>query len=356
MTLVNDEEFYRLDPGVGRIWLRDVKLRSLARKLARMVKLILSPVAFTATYKLLGHWGLLLTRVRPVRRAIASDGAPVVISFIGSVNVITILACIGRDTRTIISERNDPALQRLHAPWQLLRRKLYRYADTVTANSHGALETMRDYVPAKKLHYVPNPLVPAHDQPSQDPFTHSDAPVFLIVARLDAQKAHAVLLNALALLPPTLYHWRLAIVGSGSEESALRKLASRLGISGRLDWYGQVTDPFSMYQTAEIMVLPSYHEGMPNAVLEAMRCGLPVIVSDCSPGLLEIVDHQVNGLVVRTGSAPALAAAMSALAGDDALRSSMGQAARVAAQPFALDTALAEWNKVINQTTTAAPG
>ena len=92
---------------------------------------------------------ILLTRI----------GADVVLSMLGTSNIMSVAASAGLPHRTVISERNDPSKQRLDPPWDDLRPLLYPGADAVSANSRGALDAMRAYCPAEKLCLAPNPLV-----------------------------------------------------------------------------------------------------------------------------------------------------------------------------------------------------
>src|SRR3990167_1896749 len=101
-----------------------------------------------------------IKRIFLLRRAIGCINSKVVLSFISPTNILTILASRGLKTRIVISERNDAHLQSFGWIWDRLRYYCYRYADRVTANSHGALESMQSYVPRHKLYWVPNPLLP----------------------------------------------------------------------------------------------------------------------------------------------------------------------------------------------------
>jgi glycosyltransferase involved in cell wall biosynthesis len=235
----------------------------------------------------------------------------------------------------------------LKPPWNRLRRWLYKYADLVTANSRGALKAMQAYVDTEKLAFVPNPLVrlePTADGPDRLSLT---PPFVLTVGRLHAQKAHDVLLEAFARLPAELADWRLAMIGRGEQEDALRAQATAMGIAARVDWHGQVADPFLFYRAAKIFVLASRYEGTPNALLEAMSCALPVIVSDASPGPLELVSDGETGLVVPVNDAGALARAIGRLATDAALRRRLGEAARQRVAEYELPNALALWERTI---------
>jgi glycosyltransferase involved in cell wall biosynthesis len=160
-------------------------------------------------------------------------------------------------------------------------------------------------------------------------------------------KAQEILLEAFALLGDDLQDWRLAVLGDGRLENELRAMATGLGIHHRVDWHGVVADPYVFYRSACIFALPSRVEGTPNALLEAMSCGLPVIVSDGAPGPLELVQDGVTGLVVPVNDARALAAALHRLASDEALRRRLGAAARERVMEYSLPLALATWESVI---------
>jgi glycosyltransferase involved in cell wall biosynthesis len=284
-----------------------------------------------------------------LRRTLKRIESPLVVAFGTAVNVITLKACRGMGRRVIISERNDPG--RLIKLWEKLWHKYYPQAHRVTANTQAALRDMQQFVKGEKLALVPNPLALPNGNGNGNGHKSlpgaNGHPFVLTVGRLVDDKAHDVLLDAFARTSESLKDWRLAIVGQGRLNAQLRKQAEALGISGRVDWHGIVRDVQPLYRSAMVFALPSRIEGTPNALLEAMSFGLPVVVSDGAPGLLEIVEDGVTGLVVPVNDAVRLADALQRLGNDEELRRRLGTAAQQRVSEYALPRALATWESIV---------
>jgi glycosyltransferase involved in cell wall biosynthesis len=280
------------------------------------------------------------TRASRLARLLEALGRPPAISFATSANVIALLASRAVRSRLVISERNDPARQQAKYPLDDLRRLLYPTADAITANSRGVLAGLAALAPDTPVHFIPNPIaIPVQPAPC-------DSSRFLIVGRLSPQKAHDVLLPALARLPDRLAHWTLDVLGDGPLSTSLKEQARDLGIQGRVRWAGHVA-PAEWYQSAGAFVLPSRFEGTPNALLEAMAHGLPAIVADASPGPLELIRPGRDGLVVPVNDVTALTNAMARLADDLPLRRALGDSARERVREFELPGILPQWEALI---------
>lgn len=309
------------------------------RKVSRIglgVRVIRTPV--DSTYTVIKRS---IDRVRALRRAIKASQAKCVVSFLGRINVMVIVATMFLGKKVIISERNDPQKESLGGYWDILRRKLYRHADLVTANSRGALIAMSSYVPREKLCYVPNVRV--------KPVVGSSAERekwILAVGRLEQQKGYDVLLRAFGRIHDKLPDWRLVIIGEGSLRDELENLAGDLGINQKkIDWVGE-TDPYPYYYKTSIYVLPSRYEGAPNAMLEAMDCGAAVIVSDASSGPLEYVSSRQTGIIVPTEDHTLLSVALEELMTNTALRERLAHAAKLRLQNEV--DAVATWKTILN--------
>lgn len=282
-------------------------------------------------------------RLRRLRSAIRASRADTVLAFIGTTNILTILATRGLPVRTIVAERNDPARQSLGRIWNPMRRWLYRRADLVIANSHAALESMAAYVPRARLAWLPNPL----RVPPNDDSVETTAPTILAVGRLHHQKGFDILLRSFALFAENHPAWRLLILGEGAERSGLKRLADELGINQSVAMPGFSANPFAHYKAARFLVHPARYEGLPNVVLEAMSVGLPTIVTQAQLGILDFVTDGVSGLVVPVDNSVALAAAMDRLADDDALRKRLSDASASAIASCRPDTAVAAWTAAV---------
>lgn len=315
-------EFFALDPAIERYLLQDLgAARNAIEGLANNVR-----------------------RVIGLRRAMREFGGGVVVSFIAPTNVIAILAASGLGRRVVISERNDPARQSFGRVWDGLRRLLYARADLVTANSQGAIETLKSYVPADQLAYLPNPM---REPAKRQARTARREKIFLSVGRLHAQKAYDVLIDAFAKTADALPQWRLVIVGEGPERGRLTGLIERSGLADRIALVGEVEDPFDWYVRAGVFVMASRYEGSPNALLEAMSSGCPAIVSDAIPDHQLLTAEGSAARIVPVDEVTALADAMAEQASDPALRTRLGKAASERVKSHRMATVGPLWEEAV---------
>lgn len=151
----------------------------------------------------------------------------------------------------------------------------------------------------------------------------------LNIGRLAPAKGQLFLLEAFADLVATGRDAELVVGGAGPLQGALADRARRLGVEDRVSLLGGVSQDriVDLYSGADVFCLPSFAEGVPVVLMEAMAMQLPVIATQVG-GVTELVEHGVEGFVVRPGSLPALRTALVALADDPALRAQMGARGR----------------------------
>lgn len=148
-------------------------------------------------------------------------------------------------------------------------------------------------------------------------------PLVLTPARLDVQKGHRVLFEAIREVPDALF----LLAGEGPEREALEALAEELGIAERVRFLGRREDVPELLAACDVFALPSLYEGSSLAVLEAMAARIPV-VSSAIGGTDELIEDGRSGLLVPPGDAEALAAALRRVLGDEELRRGLAARAR----------------------------
>jgi len=311
--------------------------RRLHRYLARIVLWLAWPWLERAavpgrfnTAAILLRWcveGLSGPHAALLRQCLEHERPRRVLALLTRTSMLSCLALWLLPDHLVVSERNDPARQRLSAPWSRLQQLLYRRADVVTANTEGVLRGLEQLPELRRLELLPNPL-PALRLSMDAVEAKGRPPGFINVGRLVHQKGLDVLLDALSRVQAPAASWSLTLVGDGGERAALERQAAETGLTERVVFAGYQNHPLEFLMQATVFVLPSRFEGMPNVLLEAMAAGLAVIVTDASPGPLEVVEHRHSGLVVPAENPEALALAMEELAADPQLCLALGSAAR----------------------------
>ena len=156
-----------------------------------------------------------------------------------------------------------------------------------------------------------------------------DGPLIGIVATLRSWKGHRYLLDAFAALGRA--DARLVVVGDGPQRSALETLAVNLDLAERVRFAGNQADVAPWMQALDIFCLPSYaNEGVPQALMQAMACALPVVTTPVG-SIEEIVTGGVTGVLVPPEDPVRLREALASLVAAPARRAELGRAARAAA-------------------------
>jgi glycosyltransferase involved in cell wall biosynthesis len=183
-----------------------------------------------------------------------------------------------------------------------------------------------------------------------------EEPVILCLGRLAPQKGFDLALKAFALIEQAVPRARLMIVGEGVEESALKQLASILGIAAKVDFTGSVP-PEAVYKVinqATMMLLPSRFEGLPLVALQAAKMQRPII-SSAVDGLPELIVDQDSGLVLKDNNERELANAILSLIHDPQMAIGMGKAsARRFEERFGFDRCVSEYERLYRHITEEA--
>ena len=211
-------------------------------------------------------------------------------------------------------------------PGQLRAQRLaYRAAHRVVANSAAARTQLEhEGVPPSKLRLIPNGLDPRRFIPAAP---RSAIRRVVTVANLRPEKGHETLLGAarqiLARHPAATF----TFAGDGPRREPLETLTRALELGSRVRFLGECQNVAPVLADADLFVLPSRSEAFPNAVIEAMAAGLPVVATDVG-GIPEIIRHWENGVLVPPGDEHALADAVVALMDRPDHAAALGRAAR----------------------------
>jgi glycosyltransferase involved in cell wall biosynthesis len=229
-------------------------------------------------------------------------------------------------------------------------RRLATWCDRLVGNSHAVVDYYRDLgVPDDRLAMIYSG-VSDEEPPTIDPRAiradlgfEVDAPLILFAGRLAEQKRVDDLLKALDLLQHVQPDVRTVIAGDGPLRVRLEETAHAYHLDGRVKFLGHRNDIPRLLAAADLVVLPSAYEGLPNVVLEAMRFRKPVVATR-APGTTEVIIDGQTGLLVPIGDAPLLARAIRDVVRDRVLASKLGEAGRARVEgQFRVDTMVAQF-------------
>jgi glycosyltransferase involved in cell wall biosynthesis len=280
-------------------------------------------------------------------------------------------AVAGRRTRVVYTEHNlwdryHPATWAANLVTFPRNDHVFAVSETVRQSIRypGPLRRLLPMPPLETLHHGLDPaaLPPVHrgatasllEPPGPPPGTDGvraelgipeDAPVVGSVANFKAAKDHATLLRAAAQVRQAVPSVRFVLVGQGPLEAETRRLAGELGLDGTVVFAGFRTDATRLMAAFDAFALSSTYEGLPIALIEAMATGCPAVATRVG-GTPEVVADGVHGYLVPPRDPAALAAGLTRLLEDRALRDGLGAAAAARAQDFDIRKAVRRMEQV----------
>lgn len=273
---------------------------------------------------------ILLSQARDLGRVIDREKIDLVYDRASQMTLTASLAMKGKAIPRISVAVGEPSrdFKLLHSRFSFAKRgmlrRAYRSADRVVGVSEGVRQGLIQFfeLPPSQVVTCPNLFdIEQIDEASSEPFDEYDADRFEIVSvgRLSSEKGHIHLLQAMDCLVnmDNLSHVRLWLVGNGSSDQGLRKFVDEHALKDHVRFAGYQANPLPIVKHSQLFCLPSLYEGMPNALIEAMVCGVPVISSDCPSGPREILgDDDILGRLVPVADANALAASIREIIAD----------------------------------------
>lgn len=225
-------------------------------------------------------------------------------------------------------------------------RVIWHSASTVVANSKGLHDLATAFDSTIEIPIIPNGVdLEKFSLPNRD----WSAPRLLSVGRIVYQKGLDLAMRALSDLKDLPWTWTIA--GDGSQMVVLQAMAVEQGLSERIHFLGwqKAEQLKEQYCAADLFLFPSRHEGMPNAVLEAMASGLPVVATRIA-GNEELVVNGETGALVPTEDVDSLRESLRPLLVDAKMRERMGRASRQRVeQSFSWDRVAEQYQKILEE-------
>ena len=248
----------------------------------------------------------------------------------------------------------DLARLRRTAGGGILLRILRRLTRVVAPSQQTEAEVLTVGFARDRVIRIPNGVDVGRFAPAGRFQPASPARTVLFLGRLDAQKGVDILLRAWGDVVAQLPETTLAICGDGPEAATLRATAVQAGVADHVRLLGAVPDPEMHLRAAVAFVLPSWHEGLPNVLLEAMATGLPCVATAIA-GTMDVATDERDALLVPPGDAAALTKALLRVLTDRDLADRLGSAARrrVTAD-FSLDANVSRYEQLYAEMRDAA--
>ena len=248
-----------------------------------------------------------------------------------SMHLFWSMVCMGSGIPFVCSERTSPERTETMLWSRAGRYAMLSGADCIHELLPAYVETLPQWC-RNRAAVIPNaaPEKPVlTEAEAQRRYENEDGPrVLLYLSRLAKPKRPDLLIDAFNLLAKDQPQWELHIYGHGNLEETLQQQVAQSPHRERICLHGVCTSTARAYASAHLYCLPTEFEGFPNAVLEAMSAGLPVVGFGRCQAMREIVRHGVTGSLADENSAESLAQALQPLMADAALRQRMGQQAR----------------------------
>lgn len=265
----------------------------------------------------------------------------IILSMPEKVNVWVVLAMIGTGIPVVVSERNNPALYPKSKIKRILRKVIYPILSggyifqTKDASEFFSVAIQRRAV------ILPNPLDLKRIPVIEKGLRRKE---IVAIGRLEKQKNFHLLIDAFSEFQKSHCDYVLTIYGDGSLKTELETYAQSVLIGKSYHFPGRKSDVLLQIADVAMFVLSSDYEGMPNALIEAMAMGLPVIATDCpSGGPKALIVNRDNGLLVPVGDKQALTVAMCRLADDKEYAEKMGRNALAIREKLEINKIASEW-------------
>lgn len=284
-------------------------------------------------------------RTRKLRRICMKHKPQVLISFMSEPNMRAMVATAGLNIKNIISVRGDPNREYCGKIRRFWGKHIFPFADGCVFQTEEA----RRWFPQKlqkKSKIIINPVGSEFYGIERKTISHK----IITCGRLKPIKNHKMLIDAFAKLAGHFQDATLEIYGDGPMRGALNRQINELGLKNKVFIRGQTQNVGRVLSEADLFVLSSDAEGMPNSLLEALAVGVPCIATDCPcGGPRRLITSGIDGILIPVGDVEALERNMERLFIDSDFAKKIGREARVRAQAYTTKRIFKEWKDYIEE-------
>lgn len=298
-----------------------------------------------------GRLAKMLTRYFRLRKCIRKEKPDIVISFCNKANFRCAFAMLGMNVPLLVSVRNDPVKD--YAPYKIPTWYMQGKAAGCVFQTPDAMHFFSKKF-QNKSRIIFNPLSGTFMETAGKGLPPAERKKEIVTAgRISRQKNQLLLLRAFCSVAGKFPEYRLKIYGAVQEKDVYRELclyADENGLRDKVCFMGETDTLYDEIRDAAAFVLSSDYEGMPNALIEAMALGLPCIATDCPcGGPAVLIENNVSGILVPTGSQEALEKALCAVLSDPAMAGRMGGNAKGILEKVRPDKICEEWVAFIKE-------
>lgn len=278
------------------------------------------------------------------RKAFNEVNPDIIISFLSTVNITSIISNLIKKRTIIISERNDPYNSPKQWYYRILRRLVYRYADGYVFQTKDARNYFSKYI-RKKSKIIHNPVYIKKGDYIKNKYSEKE---IITVGRLEEQKNHKLLIDAFEIIHKNFDEYKLTIYGEGKLRKELEEYICEKEMQKFISLPGRENNIYQKIKNSSMFILSSNYEGMSNALMEAMALGVPCISTNCPiGGSAELIHSGINGILVKTQDLKELVSAIELLLNNNELANSIGEEAEKICNTHGIEIIYKKWEDYI---------
>ncbi len=260
-------------------------------KISKNVKIYEPKFKFNNNYRIF----YTLKTIAYLRHTIKMVNPVTILSFGEMYNSFVLLSTLFLNIQTYVSDRSKPD-KRWGKTHESLRKLLYPKAAGIISQTQYSKRFISQETGHHNIRVIPNPIKPfLKDETIKEN-------IILNVGRLILSKRVDLLIQLFSEINKVNSSWKLWLVGDGPEKCKLKQLVEDLKLDSHIKLWGNQKEINKFYSQAKIFAFTSESEGFPNAILESMSAGLPVIAFDCIAGPSDLIRNDVNGYLIPLGA------------------------------------------------------